>query len=329
MRIIDGHCDLLWRLWTKKYVEKGTLDRPFYKNADWLMVTKEKLKEGGVGLQACAIYISEEVARTRAFLTALEMVDLFYTEVVSDEVMVIRGRKDLEEWEKSNRLGLILTMEGVEGTEGDFLKLHTLYHLGVRWVGLTHNPANLVADGVGEARGAGLSQLGREFVQELNRLQVAIDVSHLSERGFWDVLEISSQPVFASHSNAKSILPHRRNLSDVQISALVSAGGLIGLTYAPHFTAATEKVTIDDLLRHVEHYCSLGAEKHIGLGSDFDGISKTIEGLEHSGKTAALVEKLLRHYDEKLVEGFLYRNYLEYLKKIWIDDHRYFRCEKS
>lgn len=318
MRVIDGHSDVLWRMWTKKYVEKEELDRPFYTNADWLMVTREKLKEGGVGMQAFAIYIPEEVSRKRAFLTSLEMVDLFYTEILSDEVIFIRGRDDLERWEQSDRLGVVLTLEGAEATEGDFLKLHTLYHLGVRWIGLTHNAANQVADGVGEERGAGLSRFGREFVGELNRLQIAIDLSHLSERGFWDVLDISTAPPFVSHANAKKIYPHRRNLTDEQIISVAKAGGLIGLTYVPYFTAENEKVTIDHLLRHVEHICSLGAEKHLGLGSDFDGISKTIEGLEHSGKTYTLIDQLLQRYDSSTVEGFLYRNYLDYLKRVWV-----------
>lgn len=317
MRIIDGHSDVLWKMWKKKYVEKLPLERPFDHDAEWLMVTKKKLQEGGVGLQVFAIYIPEEQSKTLAFQTALEMIDLFYTEILSDEVIFIRSQEDLKRWEESGRLGVLLSLEGAEAVEGDFVKLHTLHRLGVRWIGLTHNPANQVADGVGEERGAGLSQFGRDFVKELNRLQIAVDLSHLSERGFWDVLHISSSPPFASHSNSKEVYPHRRNLTDEQIAALIKAGGYIGLTYVPYFTAAKEQVTIDDLLLHVDHMLSVGAEKHLGLGSDFDGITKTINGLEHSGQTGFLVEKLLQRYPAATVEGILYRNALEYLGRLW------------
>jgi membrane dipeptidase len=317
MRIIDGHCDVLWQLWTRKYLQKQELDAPFYSDAEWLQVTKPKLTKGGVGLQACAIYIPEDAVRQRAFETSLEMVDLFYTEVMSEETILIRDFNDVLRWKNENKLGLLLTLEGADAVEGDLVKLHTLYRLGVRWVGLTHNPANQVADGVGEERGAGLSNFGKEFVRELNRLKMGIDVSHLSEKGFWDVIEISTQPIFASHSNTKAYLNHRRNLTNDQIKAIISIDGMIGITYVPYFTSVNEQVSIEELLPHIEQICALGGEKHIGLGSDFDGISKTIVGLEDSSRTYNLINLLLQHYPEDFVRGIAGENWFNYMKRIW------------
>lgn len=317
MKIIDAHCDVLWKMWTRKYLQKEPIQGAFYKDVEWLQVTKKKLARGKVALQACAVYVSEDPMLKRPFETALEMIHIFNTEVVSEETIFIRGLEDLERWQSGDRLGLLLTLEGAESIEGDLTKLEVLHQLGVRWVGLTHNPANQVADGVGEERGAGLSNFGKKFVEELNRLRIAIDVSHLSVRGFWDVAELSKQPFFASHSNTKKYLNHRRNLDDDQIKAILQADGMIGLTYVPYFTSANERVTLDDLLRHVEHVCSLGGARNLGFGSDFDGISRTIVGLEDSSQTENWVNLLLRHYPDEVVKGFLSENWIQFMKRIW------------
>ncbi len=316
MKYIDAHCDVLWRMWSRKYQQNEKLAHPFYNDADWLQVTAAKLKKGGIGLQACAIYVDEPFHH-RAFDVALEMVDLFYQEVVSDETIVIRKRADLLEWKKGNKLGVLLTLEGAEAVEADLVKLANLYRLGVRWVGLTHNPANAVADGVGEERGAGLTNFGKRFVAELNRLHMGIDVSHLSEKGFWDVIELSSQPIFATHSNAKAIYPHRRNLTDEQIKAIIAKDGMVGITYVPYFTAGKIPVTIKELILHIEHILSLGGERHLGLGSDFDGISDTIQGLSNSSETQNLVNELQKHYSEDVVERIMGENWYELMLRLW------------
>lgn len=317
MKVIDAHCDVLWRMWQRKYKKDETLGRPFYNDADWLQVTANKLKKGGIGLQACAIYIDEDVAHKRPFEVALEMIDLFYQEVVSDDTILIRNRADVLEWNQGNKLGLLLTLEGAEAVQADLVKLENFHRLGVRWVGLTHNPANAVADGVGEERGAGLTNFGKKFVAELNRLQMGIDVSHLAEKGFWEVIELSSQPIFATHSNSKAVFPHRRNLTDDQIKAIINKDGMIGLTYVPYFTSGNRPVMVKDLLHHVDHILSLGGEKHLGLGSDFDGISDTIQGLSNSGDTYNLINQLLKHYSEEIVGRIAGENWYNLMLRLW------------
>lgn len=317
MKVIDAHCDVLWQMWKRKYVHRWDLQRPFYHDADWLQVTFQKLQKGGIGLQACAIYVDEQFAHSRAFEVAVEMIDLFYSEVLSEQTILIRNIEDVEEWKKGNRLGLILTLEGAEALERDLVKLRTLHRLGVRWVGLTHNPANAAADGVGEERGGGLTKFGRELVAELNRLQMGIDVSHLSERGFWEVIERSSQPVFATHSNAKAVYSHRRNLTDEQIKAIIQKQGMIGITFVPYFTAGNTHVTISDLIRHIDHILSLGGEDHIGFGSDFDGIEETILGLENASHMEHLLNELYKRYPAQTVEKMKSTNWLALLERLW------------
>lgn len=317
MKGFDAHCDVLWQMWKRKNVHGWDLQYPFYNNADWLQVTFDKLQKGGIGLQACAIYVDERFAHSRAFEVAVEMIDLFYTEVVSDQTILIRNLEDLQEWKKGNRLGLLLTLEGAEALEGDLVKLRTLYRLGVRWVGITHNPANAAADGVGEERGGGLTNFGRELVDELNRLQIGIDVSHLSERGFWEVMERSTQPVFSTHSNAKAIYPHRRNLTDEQIRAIIQKRGMIGITFVPYFTSGSPSVTIHDLFRHIEHILSLGGEDHIGFGSDFDGIDKTIIGLHNAADYDHFFNELHKKYPDRIVQKMRTTNWLNLMERLW------------
>jgi membrane dipeptidase len=140
-----------------------------------------------------------------------------------------------------------------------------------------------------------------------------VDVSHLSERAFWDVADLASRTIIASHSNAKALLNHPRNLTDEQIKAILALQGLIGVTYVPWFVAEGEQVTIDHVLRHIEHICELGGEQHLMLGSDFDGIDKYVSGLTHPGEVYRLREALLKRYTEQQTKQFLSGNALSFL----------------
>jgi membrane dipeptidase len=184
-------------------------------------------------------------------------------------------------------------------------------------VGITWNRANWAADGVLEPRKGGFTSAGMDLIQECNRLGLIMDVSHLSEKGFWELIEASRKPVIASHSNASKISPRLRNLSDIQIGSLIQAGGVMGITFVPPFVSEEQPVSIDQILLHIDHVCALGGKRHIGFGSDFDGIREWIVGLEHAGLYDRLVNLLLKHYREEDVELFVfgnwYRFYMEHL----------------
>ncbi len=249
------------------------------------------------------------------FQAALELVDYFYVEVLAKnpEMKHIRKWSDFDTIE-DGEIGAFLTLEGVDAIGNDLTKLRTLYNLGVMSVGLTWNYANLAADGASEPRGGGLTSFGKEVVKLNNEYEVFTDVSHLSERGFWDVMELADFPI-ASHSNAKAICNHKRNLTDEQAKAMFERGGMIHVVYNPPFIKENGKVSIDDLVKHIEHFCELGGVNKIGLGSDFDGIETKVKNLENAAMTQNLILKLLKYYKEDEVKGFAYQNFLNHRPK--------------
>lgn len=306
MNIIDLHCDALLKIWESK----GALS---FRNGEELDTNLERLKKGKVKIQCFAIFIPPEIKAEEQFQAALDQVDYFHTEVLEKNP----DMKQIKDWDsiyslEPNEIGAILTLEGVDCIGNDVHKLRILYQLGVRSVGLTWNFANLAADGVGEPRGAGLTSFGKEIIALNNTYKSFTDVSHLAEKGFWEVMELADYPI-ASHSNAKAICPHRRNLTDEQALALFQKNGLIHVVYHPLFTSSTGQAKITDLLRHIEHFCSLGGVKQIGLGSDFDGIDEYIVGLEDASKHQNLINELLKYYSEDDVKGFAGRNFLQHL----------------
>ena len=133
----------------------------------------------------------------------------------------------------------------------------------------------MAADGAGEKRAAGLTSFGSEIIEFNNRHKILTDVSHLSENAFWDVMNAAKYPI-ASHSNAKAVCNHVRNLTDEQAQKMFDKNGIIHMVYYPRFVKEQGEVTISDLIKHIDHFCSLGGVKKIGLGSDFDGIPTKI-----------------------------------------------------
>jgi|SRR5690625_947559 len=311
MKIIDTHCDALLKLQIAKNGKEYGLNPFNFQNAEEIETNVERLKAGGVKLQFFAIFIDPDTPSDLKWQQALDQIDLFYTEVLGKNPEM----KHIKSWEeidllKDEEIGAVLTLEGADAFGNDLMKLRTLYRLGVLSIGLTWNNPNLCADGVGDPRGAGLTALGKEVVRLNNEHKVFTDVSHLAEKGFWDVMELADYPI-ASHSNARSLCDHPRNLTDEQIKAMFTNRGLIHLVFTPPFIKkdATE-ATIGHLIEHIDHLCSLGGVNQVGFGSDFDGIFHHVTDLEHAGKYENLINELLKHYSEKEVRGFAYENFL-------------------
>ncbi len=309
LKIIDLHCDALLRL----YQTQGEIK---FKDAKELETNKERLNKGKVKVQAFALFVFPEVKAEQKFQVALDQIHYFYTDVLGNnpEMKLIKDWSDIENLQ-DDEIGALLTLEGVDAIGNDLQKLSILYQLGVRSVGLTWNNANLAADGAQEKRGAGLTSFGEEIVVYNNEHKMLTDVSHLSEKAFWDVINIAKYPI-ASHSNSKAIMDHVRNLSDEQAKAMFEKDAMVHMVYCPQFVKDKEEVTIDDLIEHIEHFCSLGGEKNIGLGSDFDGITKKIMNLEDASMQQNLLNELLKHnYSEEIVKGFAYENFMRHLPK--------------
>ncbi|TLS52276.1 membrane dipeptidase [Paenibacillus antri] len=307
MKRWDLHCDALSKMILASDIR--------FEDDRRLDVTAKRLKEGGVQLQAFAIYVPE-AWKGRPFDAVLASVDAFEQRIASrPDILPIRSKQDIETLMRpgETRIGAMLTMEGADALEGNLAYLRIAYALGVRTLGVTWNVANWAADGVREPRGGGLTAAGRRLVAECDRLGMTLDVSHLSVKGFWDVLETSRHAPIASHSNAKSLCDHPRNLSNDQIRALIAANGRIGITFVPYFLRSDgREAGIDDVLRHLDYVCGLGGADHVGFGSDFDGIETWVKGLEHPGGYETLAERLEKNYTSEQVEGFLRRNWLSY-----------------
>lgn len=308
MQVIDLHCDVLLKL----SQGKGKLR---FRDSKELDVNFERLRKGKVKVQFFAVFLEPEIPAEQKFVEALNQIDYFYEEVLkkNPEMKHIKEWSDIEKL-KEGEIGAVLTLEGADAIGDDLMKLRTLYRLGVKLVGLTWNFANYAADGVMEERGGGLTRFGKEVVRLNNEQKVFTDVSHLSERGFWEVMELADYPI-ASHSNAKSLCNHPRNLTDEQAKALFQKGGMVHVVYNPPFIKESGNASIGDLIRHIDHFCSLGGVKQIGLGSDFDGIEQKVKNLEDASKTQNLILALLKYYKEDEVKGFAYRNFLEHLPK--------------
>ncbi len=312
MNIIDTHCDALLKIQGDARGAHGYFQQERqlnYLNSRELDTNMERRIKGNVKVQFYAVFISPGIPDNEKWQHALEQIDAFYEEVLAMENMIhIKQLSDIQNL-KEHEYGAVLTLEGSDAFGNDLMKLRMLFRLGVLSLGLVWNNGNLVADGVGETRGTGLSEFGLKVVEECNKNNVLIDVSHLNVQGFEDVIE-HGKLVFASHSNARSIHNHPRNLHDEQIKQLINKNGMINIVFCPPFIGEG-KVTIDDLILHIDKIIELGGEKHIGLGSDFDGITEFVEGLEDASKYTNLIEALRQKYGEEFTEDVASRNFTE------------------
>ncbi|MER2078155.1 dipeptidase [Psychrobacillus psychrotolerans] len=311
MKVYDLHCDVLYKL-AKAEGPMSFVDSPK------LQASKKNLEAGEIALQVFAVFVSEGFPKEQLFLEAIRQIEFFHTEIVGKHDNII----PIYEWEqlktiKDGQIGAVLSLEGLDMIGGDLYKLILLLSHGVKLVGLTWNGANKVADGSFEESGTGLTPFGEEVLSLLNEQKVIVDVSHLSEQSFWDVLP-KAKWLMASHSNSRTLCDSARNLNDKQINALIARNSPIHVVYYPPFINGAEKsvVGLEDLVKHIEHIVSLGGKHLIGLGSDFDGISEVILGLEDASKTQNLVMKLLETYTTEEVVGITSQNFERFVMGI-------------
>lgn len=318
--VVDTHCDTLLRVLGRSPYRRQQPYKLGERNAEGHL-DLPRMQEGGVDVQFFAAYIEPIYKPDRSLKRAMQLFDAFFTELEanSDRMLMATTVDDIMKAKEQGKVAAVLAIEGGEALEGDLGVLRMFHRLGVRSIGLTWNQRNDIADGVGDARSkGGLSEFGAAVVQEMNRLGILVDVSHLSDPGFWDVIEISTQPIIASHSNARAVCNHRRNLTDEQIKALAKNGGVMGMNFAAAFVKEDGKPTIDDLLDHIDHIVQLVGPEHVGLGSDFDGIGATPEGLTDVTKMPLITEGLCRRgYSDEHIRLILGGNYFRVFRQVW------------
>lgn len=349
MKIADMHCDTISELYKKR---KAGSREGLAENGGH--VDLRKLEAGNSLVQNFALFVN--LGKTKSpWADALEMADLYYEELKANEdrIAPVYCYADIEKNGKEKKISALLTVEEGGVCEGKLERLEHLYRLGVRMMTLTWNYPNEIgypaldirkmaeegANGGGKRHGKepaadripfhrradrerGLTEKGREFVAEMERIGMMIDVSHLSDAGFYDVLHLTKKPFAASHSNARAVSPWVRNLTDDMIKKLGERGGIIGMNFCPDFLTEVSEGeenpgSMEAIVRHVRHIIKVGGIDCIGLGSDFDGIEghrelpdfsympKLADALKKSGLKEGEVEKIcsgnvLRFYKELL-----------------------------
>ena len=322
--VVDTHCDTLKCLMptftlprNSQWDDRSNIGMGVRPNLGHIDIPR--LKEGGVDCQVFAISSVRNRTRPYALRTAMEMIDIFYRECEKhkDAIAPATTHGDIMKAANEGKVAAMLSIEGADVIEGKIGLLRIFHRLGVRMVGLVHSLRNELADGVADTRTkGGLSELGVQAVEELDRLGTLIDISHLSDAGFWDLMDVAKGPVMASHSNSRSVCHHLRNMTDEMIEAMADRGGVMGMNFAPGFVHPTQ-ATVQGVVDHIDHIVNLVGPDHVGLGSDFDGISYTPIGLEDVTKmpniTAELVE---RSYSEEDVRKILGENHLRLIKEV-------------
>lgn len=312
MNLIDLHCDTAFLM--------SVIKEPIELRQNNLCVDLIKMKEAGSMAQFFASFLHMKRFDgdfSKAYEAALTMLEMTKSEFLknNDMIALARNYSELMDNHSKGLMSGFLTIEEGGIIEGEMERLERLYAEGVRLITLTWNFENCF--GYPNGAEGGLKPFGIEAVERMNELGIIVDVSHLSDGGFWDVMKYSKKPAIASHSNARRECGHRRNLTDEMIRALAEKGGISGINFYPAFLSEENKATVDDLVRHIVHMYHMGGEEFVAIGTDFDGFEGAVDGLEHMGKMQAFYEALRkRKFTDSQIEKFCYKNALRVIKEV-------------
>ena len=293
--VFDAHCDTISRCWA---LEEGLADN-----------TGEVSLERTAGFarycQMFALWTAEGYSGWSAYQQLLKC---FQEQMEQNPGCVIQCRTaaEAEQANRQGRAAAFLTVEGAELLDCDPDRLPQAARDGVVAINLTWNHANALSGAHADQPERGLSEIGRRFVEKMEELRILVDVSHLSEAGFWDLAELARRPFIASHSNAKSVRDHTRNLTDGQINAIIKNQGVIGLNFYEDFVGGGRD--FDALRAHLDRILGLGGAAHVALGGDWDGCD-TIPALPSIDRIGDFYDYLLYHgYHETVVRNLFYNN---------------------
>ena len=309
--------------------EKAGAPKSFLHND--LHIDLEKLRQGDYLLQCFAAYVdlADPAPGADPLVSVLEEIDIFKRLMAAypEKIAPVYTAADLERNRAEGKLSAMLTVEEGGCCKGSLGVLRRLQELGVRMMTLTWNYPNELAAPNANPGGplvanseTGLTEQGFAFLEEMEKLHITADVSHLSDKGFWDIANHSTRPFAASHSNCRALSPHNRNLTDEMIRALAEKGGIAGLNYCASFVDADSahpklcRSTVERLAKHAAHFKQVGGIEVISLGSDFDGIGGQRE-LETAADMPLLAEALRREgFTEDEVEAIYWRNAYRFFK---------------
>ncbi len=335
MKVADMHCDTIGEIY-----ENRLLGNNYNLKENNFHVDISKLTKGEYLLQNFAMFIDIKKHKN-PYKTLQEMIAVYYEELEANKDIIkpVYSYEDICKCEKENKIAALLTIEDAGALEGSLENLKTVYNQGVRLITLTWNHINGVGfpnfkikidtcgnitekpDFTTPNTDFGLTAFGVELVREMENLGVIVDVSHLSDAGFYDVLKYSKKPFVASHSNARAVTNVVRNLTDDMIKKLADKGGVTGINFCSDFVKPTPHTDltftyIEDLVKHIKHIKNIGGIDVVALGTDFDGIKSTLE-INDASKIQLLAQALLKNgftYDE--VEKIFYKNIISLYKEL-------------
>lgn len=324
MEYIDLHCDTLMKL------SEVNKDENLFENSI-ASVDFKRMRESNTMAQFFAIFLlSDDIFKRLGkepipddeYILKLRNVLLSEIEKNSNIIEMAYDYNDLIENYNNGKMSAFLTIEDGRSVDGKLEKIEEYYNLGIRLIGLTWNYENCFGfpnSTDPEIMNKGLKDFGKEGIEYMNELGIIIDVSHLSDGGFYDVANISKRPFIASHSNSRVLSNHPRNLTDNMIKIIGEKGGVAGLNFAPGFLnkdITLRDSTIENMIKHLNHMKNKGGEDILALGSDFDGITGNLE-IDGSDKMPNLFHALRQNgWKERLIEKLAYKNVLRVLKEI-------------
>lgn len=262
-----------------------------------------KLRRGGVDGSFFALYTPADLSSEAAALRALEMISAVYdvVEASSGKAALTCTPAQAEENRKKGVFSIFIGMENGSPIGKSLSLLRTFYRLGTRYLTLTHNGDNAIADSAAQGNTwGGLSPFGREVVAEMNRLGMMVDLSHASDATFYDCIKYSKAPVVATHSCCRALCGHRRNLTDDMLRALAGVDGYVGINFYPYFLSDRYKGEgsplpgVKEIVDHIDHAVEICGINHVGIGSDYDGIEVTPEGMEDVSRMPLVFEEMSR-----------------------------------
>lgn len=300
LNYFDLHCDTI----EECYLHRQSL----WENN--LMLSLARGKNYAPWFQLFAVWIPDTCRGEDAFDFFCSVYRKFKMELSlhAGHILQCRTARDMETAEGQGRCGALLAVEGGAVLGGELNRVRRLADCGVRAVTLTWNGNCELGDGAMVENPKGLTAFGKSAVREMENCGIVIDVSHASDPLFYDVAELTAKPFIATHSDARSICGHKRNLTDEQFAIIRDRGGLVGINLCPKFLNDSGKAGFADILRHVEHFLSLGGENTLALGTDFDGAAMS-EGISGIESMEELADYFAWHqYGDSLINALFYQN---------------------
>ena len=310
--LIDTHNDI-----TSRTVDgfdigpRNTGDRPTHTDL-------VRMKEGGIGAQFFAVYVAANyVDGNHSANRTLQMIDTVRHDIIAkypNDFVFATTAAQIEAAHKQGKIAALMGIEGGHAIEDSLRLLRDYYALGVRYMTLTHSNTNNWADSSGDITRSdvqhhnGLTDFGKDVVREMNRLGMMVDIAHVADKTFWDALEVSTAPIFSSHSSCRALADVPRNMTDEMIVALAKKGGVIQINFSCGFLrTGGGRATLADVVEHIDHVRKIAGIGAVGIGSDFDGIGCAPEGLDEVSKfpnlTRALLEKGYSAADIRQIYG--------------------------